>query len=656
MYHRTHWTVEKITKRLALIEPLVHRRHAYLPAFQMQELADPMTPPPLGNIDRSGWKTIEPNSHWGRRYMDFVLHTTFHVPADWESDRAVALYLPLGEAGDFSHPEALAFIDGTPHGTCDRHHQEFLLPKSARDGKQHELDLHGWTGLLEVPNYGFRSRVCLCVTAPWCRSISRRATLSPPRVSRSRRPRAWTTTSRPRATSSTPWTRPSRSSTRAIRWAKASTPACLPPTLPCATGIAKAGPALDVEVVGTGHAHIDVAWLWTLGTTRRKAGRTFTTVQRLMEQFPEYHFTQSQPQLYDYVRQDYPELFEAIKTRVAEGRWEPIGGMWVEADCNLSGPESLARQFLLGRTFFRKHFGEDKDTRVLWLPDVFGYAWNLPQLIKEAGLEYFFTIKIGWSQYNRLPYDSFWWQGLDGTKVLTHFSTTPDFGFYASTYNAMATPAQNLGTWQNFQQKELQQKLLMAFGYGDGGGGPTREMLENIREMNDFPGPAQDAQRLGGRVLRRDGGRVRRPAADLERRAVPRAAPRHLHHAEPQQARQPQERVPAARRRVPGHGCQPGQPRLCLSRRGPQQGVGAGLSQPVPRHHPRQQYRPGLRRVAGAVCRGCGDGRRRLLAGASAALSTGAGTLLIANPTSSTRSDLAFYPGTLPDGQGAGHA
>ncbi|MFN3335374.1 MAG: alpha-mannosidase, partial [Caldilinea sp.] len=253
-------------------------------------------------------------------------------------------------------------------------------------------------------------------------------------------------------------------------------------------GIAKAGPALDVEVIGTGHAHIDVAWLWTLGITRQKAGRTFHTVLRLMEQFPEYHFTQSQPQLYDYVRQDYPQLFEDMKARIAEGRWETIGGMWVEADCNLSGPESLARQFLLGRSFFRKHFGAEAETPVLWLPDVFGYAWNLPQLIKEAGLEYFFTIKIGWSQYNRLPYDSFWWQGLDGTKVLTHFSTTPDFGAYASTYNAMATPAQNLGTWQNFQQKELQQALLMAFGYGDGGGGPTREMLENIREMGDFPG------------------------------------------------------------------------------------------------------------------------------------------------------------------------
>jgi len=205
-----------------------------------------------------------------------------------------------------------------------------------------------------------------------------------------------------------------------------------------------------------------------------------------MEQFSDYHFTQSQPQLYDYVRQDYPELFEAIKERVAEGRWEPIGGMWVESDCNLSGSESLARQFLLGRSFFREHFGPDADSPVLWLPDVFGYSWALPQLIKQAGLDYFMTIKIGWNQYNRLPYDSFWWQGIDGSRVLVHFSTTPG-GTWVSTYNAMATPKEALGTWANFQQKEHQHELLMIFGHGDGGGGPTREMLENIREMEAFP-------------------------------------------------------------------------------------------------------------------------------------------------------------------------
>ena len=168
-----------------------------------------------------------------------------------------------------------------------------------------------------------------------------------------------------------------------------------------------------------------------------------------------------------------------------------MGGMWVEADCNLSGAESLARQFLLGRTFFREHFGEDAESPVLWLPDVFGYAWALPQLIQQAGLKYFMTIKIGWSQYNRLPYDTFLWQGIDGTQILTHFSTVKEIGSpYASTYNSMANPAETLGTWKNFQQKELHKDLLMAYGFGDGGGGPTREMLENIECHGRLPGSA----------------------------------------------------------------------------------------------------------------------------------------------------------------------
>lgn len=510
MYHKTFWTAEKIGRRIKLLEGsrVAHRKTVTLPPFRYLELSTASfepAPPLVGrNVDRSQWAVIEPNSYWGRRYTNFMLSTTFSVPADWPTDAPIALYLPLGESGDFSHPETLAYIDGVAYAAGDRHHQEIRLPAHWCDGAEHLLDLHGWSGLfgdaVDPKAHALFMRPCQVVLIDQPTRdflITARVALeTATRLDDNEPAKGHLLNALDAAFKLL--------DTRALAVTNLEGLSFVPTghqafgdefyaSVPAAhaalkAGIAKAGPALDVEVIGTGHAHIDVAWLWTLGITRQKAGRTFHTVLRLMEQFPEYHFTQSQPQLYDYVRQDYPELFEAIKARVAEGRWEPIGGMWVEADCNLSGPESLARQFLLGRSFFRKHYGADAETPVLWLPDVFGYAWNLPQLIKEAGLEYFFTIKIGWSQYNRLPYDSFWWQGLDGTKVLTHFSTTPDFGSYASTYNAMATPAQNLGTWQNFQQKELQQTLLMAFGYGDGGGGPTREMLENIREMGAFPG------------------------------------------------------------------------------------------------------------------------------------------------------------------------
>ena len=490
MYHKIHWTLEKIQQRIQQLEPFVYWRKLSLPPFRFQELPDASTPPPVEpQVDTSAWPVIEPYSYWGRGYLNFVLRSQFQIPLDWAPDQPVALYLPLGEAGDFSHPEALVYVDGEPYAGCDRHHQEIRLDPRWWDDAPHVLALHGWTGLLgfqeKRPQKKLFMEPCYLVqvhqpTRDFL-ATARVAVGTVHSLDESQPARGLLLNALDAAFKAVDLREPGDANFYA--------------SIPEAhnllqQGVQKAGPALPVEVVGTGHAHIDVAWLWTLGQTRRKAGRTFHTVLRYMEQFPDYHFTQSQPQLYDYVRQDYPELFQAIKKRVAEGRWEPIGGMWVEADCNLSGSESLARQFLLGRTFFRRHFGPDAESPVLWLPDVFGYAWSLPQLIKEAGLKYFFTIKIGWSQYNRMPYDSFWWQGIDGTQVLTHFSTTPDpwSRVYVGTYNARATPEENLGTWTNFQQKECQQQLLMAFGYGDGGGGPTREMLENIQIMADFPG------------------------------------------------------------------------------------------------------------------------------------------------------------------------
>ncbi|MEZ4867052.1 MAG: alpha-mannosidase [Caldilineaceae bacterium] len=493
--HSSRWTLQKIAQRLYLIESHSYRRQRELPPFQLLTLPDPQSAPPLGRAgDEHTWQTIAPYSYWGERDLNFLLRSSFTVPVDWPHDQPVALYLPLGDAGDFSHPEALAYIDGEAYAACDRHHQEIRLSERWWDGQPHRLELHGWTGLLGFgrlePGHKLLMRPCAVVqidqAARHLVNTTRVALGIAEQLDANEPAKGLLLNALDDAFKHVDLREPLGSAFyESLGTAQAALDA----------GIARAGAPLPVEIVATGHAHIDVAWLWTLDQTRRKAGRTFHTVLRLMEEFPNYHFTQSQPQLYDYVRHDYPELFAAIKARIGERRWEPIGGMWVEADCNLSSSESLARQFLLGRSFFRQHFGADAESPVLWLPDVFGYAWNLPQLIKQAGLEYFFTIKIGWSQYNRLPYDSFWWQGLDGTKVLTHFSTTPESGSaYASTYNANASPEQALGTWTNFKQKELQQTLLMAFGYGDGGGGPTREMLENIEVMRRFPATPQMRQ------------------------------------------------------------------------------------------------------------------------------------------------------------------
>ena len=495
MYHRTRWTPEKIRQRLGLIAPLAYRRQKTLPSFRYRELEGPLAAPPAGpEMGDSQWQEILAHEYWGSWMQDFILRTSFTVPEDWDKVQPVALYLPLGEAGDFSHPEALAYIDGEPYAARDRHHQEIPLKPEWADGQPHLLALHGWTGLGGVASGKLFTKLYM----PECKLVQihqpTRDFISQARV-------ALDTANALDADAPGRYRLLSALNEAFTRLDTRDPLDCgnfyesVGPALQVLqAGIEKAGAPMDVVVHATGHAHIDIAWLWTLGQTRRKAERTFHNVIRLMEQFPEYHFTQSQPQLYQFIREDQPALFESIRQRINEGRWEPIGGMWVEADCNLSGAESLARQFLLGRTFFREHFGKEAESPVLWLPDVFGYAWALPQLIRQAGLKYFMTIKIGWSQYNRLPYDTFLWQGLDGTRVLTHFSTVPDPGGYASTYNAMANATEALGTWKNFQQKELHKDLLMAYGFGDGGGGPTPEMLENLQVMEHFPGLPQVRQ------------------------------------------------------------------------------------------------------------------------------------------------------------------
>jgi alpha-mannosidase len=501
--HTIRWTVEKISQRLALIEPLAYRRRILLAPFRYRALPGPAGEPPVApGVDDQDWTVIQPDSHWGAPFTDFVLRTSFQVPPDWGRQAPVALHLVLGSSDSFSHPEALAYIDGQPFATCDRHHPEILLRPEWADGQAHHLALHGWTGLGDHWNTDPVSHLVMRPCAVVQIDPAARQFIVLARVALG-------------TAQSLDGHAPARGALlnaldAAFKLLDTREPfgegfyASLEPAQAALeAGIAQAGPPLEVGLAASGHAHIDVGWLWTYDQTRRKAGRTFHTVMRLMEQFPAYHFTQSQPQLYEYVRQDYPQLFEAIKARVAEGRWEAIGGMWVEADCNLSGAESLARQFLLGRTFFRQHFGAQAESPVLWLPDVFGYAWALPQLIRQAGLEYFFTIKLGWNQYNQMPFDSFWWQGLDGSRVLTHFSTAPEsLRAPMGTYNAPATPESALGTWNRLQHKELQNQVFMAFGYGDGGGGPTREMLENLEALGAFPGMPQVRQGAAGEFFR----------------------------------------------------------------------------------------------------------------------------------------------------------
>ena len=256
----------------------------------------------------------------------------------------------------------------------------------------------------------------------------------------------------------------------------------------------------NVTVNVVGHTHIDVAWLWRLKHTREKVQRTFSTVLRMMERYDEYVFLQTQPQLYKFIKEDCPEIYEKMKERIAEGRWEADGGMWVEADCNISSGEALVRQFLHGTRFLEQEFGTKCE--YLWLPDVFGYSWALPQILKLCEIDTFMTTKISWNQFNSIPDDLFKWRGIDGTEILTYFVDTPEEGHSLdslySTYNGLMQPHSVLGSWKKFKNKELSKDNLISYGYGDGGGGTNRDMLEMRRVMDKLPGlPNVKSERAG---------------------------------------------------------------------------------------------------------------------------------------------------------------
>lgn len=233
------------------------------------------------------------------------------------------------------------------------------------------------------------------------------------------------------------------------------------------------------EMVGFGHAHIDVAWLWHLAETERKCVRTFSTQLALMERYPEYKFLQSQPQLYLMVKEKYPDLYEKILDAIAQDQWIPEGAAWVEPDTNITGGESLIRQFLHGKRFYQEEFGVDCE--LLWLPDVFGYSGALPQIMRGCGVKYFSTQKIFWAYHGGapFPYNTFIWEGIDGSQVMAHFHND---------YNSETKPSLVIRRWKERVQKDGFSARLYPFGWGDGGGGPTREHLEYARRQKNLEG------------------------------------------------------------------------------------------------------------------------------------------------------------------------
>ncbi len=289
----------------------------------------------------------------------------------------------------------------------------------------------------------------------------------------------------------------------------------------------------------TGHAHLDLAWLWPVEETRRKARRTFASVLGLMDRYEDFTFNQSSAQVYRWIEDDAPELFERVRERVAEGRWETVGGAWVEPDCQIPSGESFARQLFYGQRYFEERFG--RRSTVAWFPDTFGYSPGIPQLLRGAGLSGFFTYKLNWNETNDFPHDLFVWEGIDGSRVVAHTFENP-----GTDYNGDVVPLDLHGTWRNFGGKRNHGESLFAFGWGDGGGGPSEKMLENYARLKAFPAmPRLRMARVDDFFDALPGGR----APEVGRRALPGAPPRHPHHPGQGQEAQPRGRAPPARGR-----------------------------------------------------------------------------------------------------------
>jgi alpha-mannosidase len=441
---------------------------------------EPITP---AEAFAAGYTPFEVGQPWGPAWDTTWFRLRGTVPPEW-AGRQVHLGFAIGQAGDTGFgAEALLFRDGQPIQGLSPNHRSSLLADPAGGGEEIELyveaaanppspfganpwpllmaephgtplfslakaDLHTVDPLFEQFFHDFRVAVELLVELP--DTEPRKARLM------AGLERAADRLDLPDISSSWPGVAPLVHELLAER----------------------ASPAAH-QVSALGHAHLDTAWLWPLRETVRKCARTFSTVLALMDRYPEYHFVVSQAQHLAWMRDHYPGLWARLKVRIAEGRLEPTGSMWVEADCNIPSGESLARQIIHGKRFYLDELAIETDD--VWLPDVFGYSAALPQIMRLGGAHRFLTQKLSWNQYNDMPHHSFHWEGIDGSRVFTHFPP-------ADTYGGQMSVRELRHSVANFRDHEHSNRSLYLFGHSDGGGGPTEGMLESARRLADSEG------------------------------------------------------------------------------------------------------------------------------------------------------------------------
>ena len=506
-------TDRKLEKRIEELEPYRYRDVIMLKSFaaaeEEQGVVNPRLPDYPGRAEGEAsdaeekWYTMNTGDTWKGRDRFLWLHIDVPIPAEWKGKRIVGVF-DFGNTGGGNNSgfESMAYVNGEMYQGVDTNHKELFLDDALCQTTA-DITFRLWSGLEGggVPREQ-EHRIARANLA-W---LDEKADDFYYLASMVRQTLDELETSDPLQ----------HELRKALNAAFCQIDWSVPGSEEFYESVHRADEMLNrsidsmdknsmVNIYCVGHTHIDVAWLWRLKHTREKCSRSFSTVLRMMEMFPEYIFLQTQPQLYEYMKEEFPDIYENIKKRVKEGRWEVDGAMWVEADCNLTSGESLTRQILIGSKFIKDEFG--KDVEYLWLPDVFGYSWALPQILKKAGINTFMTTKISWNQYNRMPHDTFMWKGIDGSEVLTHFITTPepwrekDSWFY--TYNGNLLPRTVKGVWDAYRDKQMNKDLLISFGFGDGGGGVNRDMLECRRRLDRIPGLPNVKMSAAGEYFRK---------------------------------------------------------------------------------------------------------------------------------------------------------
>lgn len=438
-----------------------------------------VTGPGLGpeRVPAAGWQPFSVGDRWGGYDQTTWFRMTARIPKAFQGKPVVALIRPSGGHFEPGIPflsaagEALAFINGAPAQGLDKNHDEILLAKKARGGEAFELAIEAVPSTrIDIEHHFQYADLAVRHPEAWDLYWD---ILVPLKVYKAI------------GSASAPARQLFDVLMKAIRLIDlqhAGSPEYYASCARASRFLKKELPRFESTGMGrltlVGHSHIDTAWLWPLRETRRKVGRTFSTVLALMERYPEYHFSCSQPELYMYVKEHFPEIWKRIKQRAKEGRWEPCGAPWIEQDSNMPSGESLVRQFLYGNRFFEREFG--MRSRTAWLPDAFGYPWSLPQILKQCQIDTFVTTKIDWGTFTKFPYSLFQWQGIDGTRIR---ALMPPMN-----YNGNPVPEDLISQWNLFKQKEKVEELPFAFGWGDGGGGPTAEMLEHGRRLKNMIG------------------------------------------------------------------------------------------------------------------------------------------------------------------------